>query len=83
MGMFWGVGGILSCALPVFNTLCSLTNTMVAIDKTEVSIFWVPEPQVHTTLVSYYPRQNAERRRFGGIEMRLRSIQIWVFPTYR
>ena len=49
--MFWGVGGILSCALPVFNTLCSLTNTMVAIDKTEVSIFWVPEPQVHTTLV--------------------------------
>ena len=54
MGMFWGVGGILSCALPVFNTLCSLTNTMVAIDKTEVSIFWVPEPQVHTTHIYIY-----------------------------
>ena len=52
--MFWGVGGILSCALPVFNTLCSLTNTMVAIDKTEVSIFWVPEPQVHTTHIYIY-----------------------------
>ena len=27
-----------------------------------------------------FPRQNAEARRFGGIEMRLRSIQIGVFP---
>ena len=43
--------GIFSSALPVLNTLCSLTNTMVAIDKTEVSIFWIPEPEAHTTLV--------------------------------
>ena len=59
MEMFVGVSaphpGIFS-ALPVLNTLCSLTNTMVSIDKTEVSIFWVPEPEVHNScpLVSYY-----------------------------
>ena len=46
----------LPSTLPVLNTLCSLRNTMVAIDKTEVSIFWVPEPEVHNScpLVSYY-----------------------------
>ena len=52
-----------------------------------IVIFLVPKNLIVTPL---NPRQNAEARwwptatteprRFGGIEMRLRSIQIGVFP---
>ena len=31
----------------------------------------------------WWPKATTEPRRFGGIEMRLHLIQIWVFPTDR